>query len=266
MGVGLGFGGINDNFITDKAFQRGLDTLRHFKEICKEHDVESIQAFGTSAIRNAKNQQEILRCFKAELNLTVKVVSGDEEAELIYQGVCLGYDFTQKSVIMDIGGGSTELIIADKTARIKSKSFEMGVARIYQLRTFSDPVTPDDIRFIERYLDEQVGDFLDNQNIKVLIGASGSFETCFELAYDQEYPANSFVDFKYDRMIESLHQIIKSTLEERTNNPRIIPIRRIMAPIAAVKIKWIIEKLGIKRIVISPYAMKEGILKFAIDN
>jgi exopolyphosphatase/guanosine-5'-triphosphate,3'-diphosphate pyrophosphatase len=198
--------------------------------------------------------------------LTVKVVSGEEEAALIYKGVRLGYDFTQRSVIMDIGGGSTELIVADSTGLIKAQSFEMGVSRIYQLREFADPLSAEDISYIEHYLDEQVGDFFADQKIKVLVGASGSFETCFELAYDQEYPEDRFVDVTYDHMMDSLQHIIESTLEERNNNPRIIPIRRIMAPIAAVKIQWIIQKLGIKRIIISPYAMKEGILKFAIDN
>jgi exopolyphosphatase/guanosine-5'-triphosphate,3'-diphosphate pyrophosphatase len=266
VGVGLGFGGINENKITDKAFQRALETLRVFKAKCKELGVETIQAFGTSAIRNATNQHEILRSFKAEINLTVKVVSGEEEAALIYKGVRLGYDFTQRSVIMDIGGGSTELIVADSKGLIKAQSFEMGVSRIYQLREFADPLSTEDISYIEHYLDEQVGDFFADQKIKVLVGASGSFETCFELAYDQEYPEDRFVDVTYDHMMDSIQHIIESTLEERNNNPRIIPIRRIMAPIAAVKIQWIIQKLGIKRIIISPYAMKEGILKFAIDN
>ena len=57
--------------------------------------------------------------------------------------------------------------------------------------------------------------------------------------------------------------MINSTLEERTENPFIIPIRRKMGPIAAIKIKWIIEKLNIKTLTISPYAMKEGVVKLA---
>ena len=161
---------------------------------------------------------------------------------------------------MDIGGGSTELIIADKDGVLKAASFEMGVARIYQLREFADPISEEDEKFIEDYLEQHVGDFLNDQKIKVLIGASGSFETCFEMIYDQPYPETQFVDFKLSDMLQSINELKNSTLAERNLHPRIIPIRRIMAPIAAVKINWIIKKLNIKKIVISPFAMKEGIL------
>jgi len=259
-GVALGLGGINENRISSDALERAMTTLRKFCSTSQAMHVESIYAFGTSALRNARNANELIDQARTELHIEIKVISGEREAELIYKGVRSGYDFRNPGVIMDIGGGSTEFIVANSNGVVKAHSFEIGVSRIYQSFQFSDPMSAEDCQKIVQYLENATGDFFNDIPYKRLIGASGSFETFYKLAYDEEFPDNEFIAMPVDAVLLSLDKIIRSTQKERDANPLIIPIRKKMAPLAAVKTKWIIGKLGIEELVISPYALKEGVM------
>jgi exopolyphosphatase / guanosine-5'-triphosphate,3'-diphosphate pyrophosphatase len=259
-GVALGLGGINENRISADAMERAMTALRKFCSTSQAMHVQSIYAFGTSALRNAKNATELIDQVRAELHVEIEVISGDREAELIYKGVASGYDFKKPALIMDIGGGSTEFILADQAGVIKAHSFEIGVSRIYQLFRFSDPMSAGDCQKVVDYLQQSTGDFFNDITSKRLIGASGSFETFYKLAYNTELPEDEFVTMNIEAVRGSLDKIISSTQKERDANPLIIPIRKKMAPLAAVKTKWIIDKLGMDELVISPYALKEGVM------
>ncbi len=265
VGVGLGLGGINQNRIQEDAIQRALATLLEYKSKCVEHKVVEIIAYGTSAIRNAENKQDFLNQVERATGIEIRVISGNREAELIYNGVNLGLEVNEPFLIMDIGGGSTEFILGDRNQFMEAASFEIGAARIYQSIPCSDPFTPIDCSKIEDYLDNGVGDFFNQINVHRLIGSSGSFETFYELLANKRYPAHKYVELNVEDLLVMLDKIIFSTLAERQLDERIIPIRKKMAPIAAVKIRWIIRKLGIQSVMISPYSLKEGVLSELIN-
>ena len=263
IGVGLGLGGINENKIAADAMDRGVETVKHFVAKCIELEVSTIKAFGTSALRDATNREVFLARLRKEADLGVEVISGEREAELIYEGVKIGYPFEQPTLIMDIGGGSTEFIYAGKEGVIKFGSFNIGTARIYQLFDLKDPLSEENISEITAYLEKHTAGFFNDIKASILIGASGSFETFYAIVNKRAYDESGFEDLPAQQLFPVLDGMIASTLEERVNNPFIIPIRKKMGPRAAIKIKWIMEKLGIETLVISPYAMKEGVIEKA---
>ena len=265
MGVGLGLGGINQNRIQEDAIERALTTLLAYKSKCEEHKVVEIIAYGTSAIRNAENKQDFLNQVERATGIEIRVISGNREAELIYNGVNLGLEVNEPFLIMDIGGGSTEFILGDRNQFMEAASFEIGAARIFQYIPCSDPFTEEYCTKIESYLDAGVGDFFHQINVRMLIGASGSFETFYELLANKRYPAHTYVTLNLNDLMSILDSIIFSTRADREKDDRIIPIRKKMAPIAAVKIRWIIRKLGIQSVMISPYSLKEGVLSELIN-
>lgn len=260
VGVGLGLGGINEGVITTDAILRGVDTLKDYVAKCNEMGARRVKAFATSAVRDAKNKDEFLNAVQQEMDLEIEVISGEREAELIYEGVKLGYAFKNPALIMDIGGGSTEFIYANKDEVIKSHSFNIGTARIYQLFDFEDPYTRDNINSVTDYLDTNTEGFFEGIQTDVLVGASGSFETFYAILNKREYPENEFEDMEVEDIMPILDEMITSSLDERMKNEFIIPIRKKMAPIAAIKIKWILKKLDIKTLTISPFAMKEAVI------
>lgn len=265
VGVGLGLGGINQNRIQEDAIQRALATLLAYKSKCEEYKVVEIIAYGTSAIRNAENKQDFLNQVERATGIEIRVISGIREAELIYNGVNLELEVNEPFLIMDIGGGSTEFILGDRNQFIEAASFEIGAARIFQSIPCSDPFTEEDCTKIESYLDAGVGDFFNQINVRMLIGASGSFETFYELLANKRYPAHKYVELNMIDLMSILETIIFSTRADREMDDRIIAIRKKMAPIAAVKIRWIIRKLGIQSVMISPYSLKEGVLSELIN-
>jgi exopolyphosphatase / guanosine-5'-triphosphate,3'-diphosphate pyrophosphatase len=260
-GVALGMGGINQGYLSEEAFERGIVTLTRFKNTCEQHHVVEIHAIGTSALRGATNADEFIQKVRRDLGFDIEIISGLREAQLIYNGVRWSYDFQDPGVIMDIGGGSTEFIFADSTGVRDMISLNIGVSRIYQQFACSDPLTAQDVTTIENWLEERAEGFFEGKQSDLLIGASGSFETFYELVHLTAFPEKiKSVSVPFDEIVQSLDEIISSTQADRDKNPWIIPIRKKMAPIAAVKTRWVIRKLQVKKIIISPCSLKEGVL------
>lgn len=260
-GVALGMDGINENRIGEAAMTRAFAALQHFKQLCVQWEVDFIRAIGTSALRDATNSAEFVMKVAKELNIEIEIISGLQEAQFIYNGVQLTHEFTTPALIMDIGGGSTEFIAANAHGPILAQSFDIGVSRMFQLFDCQDPFSPEDIAKIEAYLQQKCGSFFNQAIPRVLIGASGSFETFYELIEEKIFQAEGnaiYVDqLRFEQMLE---RIIASTQAERDLNVHIIPIRKRMAPLAAIKTRWVMQQAKIQQIYISPYSLKEGVL------
>ena len=127
--------------------------------------------------------------------------------------------------------------------------------------------TKADIEFVNAYLNKQQTIFFTTANVSILVGSSGSFETIFEMVNKMDFPAtgDSF-ELPLELVIKELNWLISSTLEERMNNQWIVSIRKKMMPIAALKMKWIIEKMNIKQVFVSPYSLKEGVFMSNLDE
>ena len=117
--------------IASDAFQRGLLAIKRFAQKCASFQVEEIRAFGTSALRGAKNSADFLREIKNQTQIEIQIISGEDEATLIYRGVKWSYDFNERAAIMDIGGGSTEFIIANTSGIEEGFGEKEGYATEY---------------------------------------------------------------------------------------------------------------------------------------
>lgn len=260
-GVALGMGGINEKRLSPAAIQRAFEALQKFKDKCDALEVNAIRAIGTSAMRDATNANEFIEKVATELKISIEVISGLQEAEFIYKGVALSHTFDEPALIMDIGGGSTEFIVADLKGPILAHSFDIGVSRLFQLFDYHDPLSIQDIERVENYLNQHCAHFFKQQLPKVLIGASGSFETFYELMAQAVFdPQGAAVQVEASEFKFMLDHIIASTQAERNANPYIIEIRKRMAPLAAIKTRWVLKIAQIEHIYISPYSLKEGAL------
>lgn len=260
IGVGLGNKGLINATIKPFAFERGLNTLKQFKSRCSELNVKSIRGIGTSAIRNASNKTLFIEAVNKHTGIKIEVITGKDEANYIYNGVTLKRPIKESSIIMDIGGGSTEFIFA-KQEKIQSKrSFDIGVSRIFQTFDLPEQFDESTIKLIENYLEEEIQDYFNGMNIHTLVGSSGSFKTFYELYANSKYPRNEYIEISIPDIKATLEKTIYSTRKERDENHFIIPIRKKMINIAAVKTNWLINKLDINSFIVSPYSLKEGLI------
>lgn len=261
-GVALGMGGINQGVISAEAKARAFAAIDTFREICNTLSVSTIVGIGTSAVRDAQNNGEFILEIRKRFGIEIEIVDGLEEARLIYQGVSWSYEFDESSLIMDIGGGSTEFIRIEPGKELEFFSANIGVSRAVQLFDLEDPLSVKDQEKLVSWFEENSEGIRHFDPCEVLVGASGSFETFYEMVQEEEFPRSSEnIRVSKEELLETLNWIIGSTFEERENHPFIIPIRRRMAPVAALKTKWIMEKFGVREVVISPYSLKEGVLR-----
>ena len=266
--VRLGAKGITKGKITRKAFERGLTALEIHVKYIQEYGVVQVYAFATSAIRTAGNGLGFVRTVYERFNIGIQVISGNKEAELIYLGVKQAFDMGKKKhLILDIGGGSNELIIADSQKIFWRKSYPIGMARLLAEFKPSDPIGSGQIELLENHFTDMLYDFLkaaQTHKPDILIGSSGSFDTFRALieAINESPPqdATGKPYFKFQVYeFKHLHELlIKSTAEERLKMKGMDPIRVEMIVIAAIFVNFIVTKLNIGQIIQSDYALKEG--------
>lgn len=260
---------INDAVISPEAYERGLSAVLEFYSSLKEYKVERALAFGTSAIRSAVNGAAFCKDIKSTTGIDVTVIDGNEEAEYIYEGVREAVSIGEVPVlILDIGGGSNELIIANNDRIFWKKSFNLGIARLLQLFQPSEPLTPDEEKKIRAYLKkelEPLRDAIQEYPVCELIGASGSFETFAELSarkVDKDFHWDGrteyiFSEGEYERVAMEL---MGTTREERLEMEGMMSIRADMIVLASVFVNVVLEECNIRKIRVSDYALKEGAL------
>jgi exopolyphosphatase/guanosine-5'-triphosphate,3'-diphosphate pyrophosphatase len=255
----LGMNGINNGSIAEDSWMRAMQTLFRFKKRCEKQNVDEIIGFGTSALRGAKNGELFVKEVYENIGIRIHIISGSQEAQLIYRGVRWLFDFKQAATIMDIGGGSTEFIAANAGGIVEAQSFDIGVSRLYQNLNKRNNLTANDFKFINEYLEARTGRFFEEDRSTLLIGASGSFETFYEMIFQKKFTAEEkMVTLPLLPLLDQLNWVIDSRYEDRINHKWIVPMRKKMIPIAAFKIKWIIQKLNVDRVLLSPYSLKEG--------
>jgi exopolyphosphatase/guanosine-5'-triphosphate,3'-diphosphate pyrophosphatase len=117
--------------ISETKKEQFIHTIQAFYSTCLAFEVDKIRAVATSAMRIAENAQEIIREINSNVKLDLEVISGDEEARLIQEGLSLlDFDKTKPYLIIDVGGGSTEISVFQNEEKIAVKSFELGAIRL----------------------------------------------------------------------------------------------------------------------------------------
>jgi exopolyphosphatase / guanosine-5'-triphosphate,3'-diphosphate pyrophosphatase len=273
--VKLAKGGMNERIIAEDAFERGMEALRfHYRSI-RESKVDEIIAYATSAIRSSSNGEAFVKAVTESFGINIQVISGNREAELIYRGVAEAVKLTdEKVLIMDIGGGSTEFVVADKQRIYWKHSFELGIAR--QLERFrpGDPISDNEIIVIESFLESQLHAMFNElkpYGIKTLIGSSGSFDSFANIISIKRnnlstFPQSTGFEIKRKEFDVLYFELIKSNFAQRTAMEGLEAIRVEMIVLAAIFVNLIINKFGIVKIWQSEYAIKEGMLFETIDN
>lgn len=265
IAVKLGEGGIEEGTISEVAFARGITALKFFKKRIDEYDAVIVKSAATSAIRSAANGLDFIDKVHATTGLALEVIDGDREAELIYLGVKAAVNMEDMSLIVDIGGGSVELIICDKHQNFWQKSYPIGAARLMSRFHRHDPISDAEVAEMISYLDEILAEFRDQlirYKPKLLIGSAGSFETFAEMQ-DPEFKP-SFDKPEQEIYLESFDRIarimIKSTHQQRERMKNLVPVRVDMIVVSAILAKYIIELSNVDTIKLSTYSLKEGLL------
>lgn len=269
IAVKLGEAAINSGFIAPAAFERGIEAIREFGGKFNGFKVDRVLAFATSAIRDASNGPEFVSEVFNRFGITITVINGNREAELIYLGIREAVQLGKEvSLIMDIGGGSNEFILANNEQIFWKQSFNIGAARLLEKFRHSDPITEAEKREIEAYLKEQLKPLSEAVQRIVpveLIGSSGAFESLIEMIHGElggepltvdktEYEPCLDEHFKISALVRS------STLEQRRQIKGLLSIRFDMIVISCIMVDLVLNMFQLKKMRVSTYSLKEGAL------
>lgn len=268
--VRLGSSSNDMKYIAPDAIERGVETLRRFKLICDSFGADII-AIATSATREAVNKQEFLTRVKEETGIEINIVSGYEEARLIYLGVLQSlHIFNKKILLIDIGGGSTEFLIG-KNGEVKfAVSLKIGSVRLthkFDLDQKTDKSNIKDAKLFVKGAINQTMQMLKSEGFDMVIGSSGTINNIGSIIRAEgsndssfEMNLNGFI-IKKKSLQNAVNRIYKAdTNEERLKIPGLDPKRADIISAGAIILEQIFEELGIEKMTMSTYALREGII------
>ncbi len=253
------------NKIIPTAFERGLNCLKDFKKTLDLYEVKKLRAVATSGVRSASNGQDFINTVNKETGIVIDIIDGEEEANLIYEGVKLSGAIHGKSLIMDIGGGSTEFIFCDEDGFYWKKSFDIGAARLMQKFFKSDPINQEHQEQIKDHLKENLVELIafgKAFGADTLIGSAGAFETYAEVidpTINIQQIAKAQIDIKAYHQLSK--RLISSTHQERSQMPNLIPLRVDMIVLASLITDYVLAELNLQQITLSTYDLKMGVLQ-----
>ncbi|MFM9111386.1 MAG: Ppx/GppA phosphatase family protein [Prochlorococcaceae cyanobacterium] len=257
--------------ISAEAIERAFLTLGHCRELAGSHGVEQIVTAATSAVREAPNGGWFVEQLRERLGLEVDLVSGPEEARLIYLGVLSAMAFgEQPHVICDIGGGSTELVLADGTDAHALTSTPIGAVRLHREFGQQDPLPAERCRFLRAYiqgaLDPAVAELrraLAPGQVPVMVGTSGTALALAALAAaDDGRPPLRLQGYRLDR--DRIDQLVARLLTLTPEQRRALaPLNDRRAEIivpGALILQTAMAMLGCRELVICERALREGLI------
>jgi len=257
--------------LTAAAMQRGLETLRQFRDLAASHRVEQIVTAATSAVREAPNGRDFLQTILDDLGMEVDLVSGPEEARLIYLGVLSGMPFGDRPhLLLDIGGGSTELILADGRDARALTSTRVGAVRLQRDFVRDDPMPPQRRSFLQAFIQGSLEPAVDKvrRRIKpgetpVLVATSGTAMAIGSLAAsEEERPPRKLHGYCVTR--QSLNQVVDRLITMTPAQRReLAPINDRRAEIivpGALILQTTMKMLGVEEFVLSERALREGLI------
>ena len=274
--VELGEGGLDSGKISDAAFERGLQAMRRLQQVISQRQISEVRAFATSAIRSASNGKDLITAIKAETGIDAKIINGNEEASLIYEGVRNGVLLPpdQDVLVLDIGGGSVEFIVTRDGKPQLLRSLDLGAARLLGKFQPGDPLKPAECKAIREFLHQTMAGLLAELkefDIRLLVGASGTFETISAVIAQRKsdvLSSENLNSYRYTaRDFKEAHKmLLHSTQAERVTTPGMDPLRAEMITMGSLLIDVLLEEIPVKEMMVSTFALKEGILYRYIDD
>ena len=255
--------GIKDRFLTEEAYSRASKAIGILVEAIRENGgADRIAAYGTSALRDARNGGEFVRRLGEEHGFEISIIPGIREAELIYKGVRYALEKTDETfMILDIGGGSNEFIIADNSGILWKQSFQLGMSRLRNIFTPSDPITAEEIEKMLLHCDSELADLwtaISRFQPSILIGTSGSFDTFRDVILKSYGNDGVSMEMTPEMLNDLFGKLIPSTRKEREAMPGMSEIRIDYITLAAIFTDFILKRTGIRKIYQSSYSLKEG--------
>jgi exopolyphosphatase / guanosine-5'-triphosphate,3'-diphosphate pyrophosphatase len=267
--VRLGEGEFEDEEIKQEAIDRLVMVCRKFADLARTFATEEFVAVATSAMREAANQNAILHLLRQEAQIDVRVISGQEEARLVYLGVVSGFHLEDRQAFfIDIGGGSTEIAIGGERTYHYLDSFRLGAIRLSNLylpRDDTGPVLPDQYKRVQAHIkDAIVHSVRKIRTLKpvIAIGSSGTVMNLAEIAAKTLHQDGD--SRETDLSLRDLQKVIDMLcalpLDQRKRVPGMNPERADIIVAGAAILETFLKEIGLDTLAITGRSLQDGLL------
>lgn len=266
----LGQGSFKTRKLLARSMNRALAVIGRYHEIAKKNKCDRYIAVATSAVRDARNAGAFVKAVYQKTHLKVRVISGEEEARLIFLAARSSVEtYGKKALVIDIGGGSMELILGDMRSVFFRESYRLGSARLSDLFIRKDPPSKKELKrlgeFIERELKEPIKK-IRKIGFDYVIGTAGTMINLASMVshYRDSRPLPFVNQFEMRRKdFEALfRKLVRLGLKERLSLPGLDPKRADMITAGAVLVRILMRLLKVDGITLSDWGIREGM---AID-
>lgn len=260
--VRLGERTLADGYLGEDAQRRGLAALTEFKKIADGYGVADIIAYATSATREARNGREFIDRVREQAGIDARIIEGTEEGRLIYRGVRELYDFGSRRVlIIDIGGGSVECILADQRREYTVRSLKLGVRRLADEFLPSDPPTRKERHALIEHVREAVCPVVEDvskRGFDVVVGSSGTARALARITAARTGGPEDHVAIA--ELARTVKQLARTDAEQRAEVPGMDDRRRDAILEGAILMHTLLEEFGADGYEYSDGALREGMI------
>jgi exopolyphosphatase/guanosine-5'-triphosphate,3'-diphosphate pyrophosphatase len=262
----IGEGGLVDGTLTRKAVRRALEVLRRYASTLKRCRVDAVEAVATSAVREARNGGAFVRQVRKRTGIPLRIISGRQEARLIYLGILQAARLQSTAAIVTIGGGSAQVILGNGGQPHYTASLPLGSARLSQQFIKHDPPRWDEVEALTRKVRKAwapVARSVRRHRVRQAIGSSATLQQLMEAAYllTHRRPVRKHqLSITQRALRQMVRWLADSTTEERMQLPGLDPRREDLAlPTAIVLLTWM-DDCGIRSVRFAPGSLREGLV------
>ncbi len=267
--IRLGEGGFAENRLTPEAMERARVVIGKFIEIAHNFKVIDIIAVATSATRDAVNGEELVRQIHDDTGVYIPVISGEEEARLIWRGISSGTHIQEETALfIDIGGGSTEVIVADESEPLLIRSLKLGAIRTtnrFLTPSITGPVPGEILEEMQQFIRLRIAHtarHIQKHTPGITYGSSGTILTLESIAALNPGLIRDHTEGLLTRgeLETILTHLCSLSLEERRKIPGLNPERADIIPAGALILLTILSSSGIAAIRTTPLSLRDGLL------
>ena len=262
--VRLGEGVPKNRILMNEAMDRGLQTLSQYLEQCQAMEVQKFFAVGTSALREAKNSEVFLKLVKEELNLSIEVISAEEEAQLSFLAVAKDLRDVKKTIlVVDVGGGSTEFILGRGNQICQWISLPLGSVHFTEQFLRSDPIHKEEWEKMERRVRKWLVDTPHSVDPLSLVAVGGTATTLASVEQGlDEFIAEKIHHFvlKKEALKKQLLLYRSKTVEERKKIPGLPAARADVILAGGAILYFAMEELECPSVLISCHGVRYGLI------
>lgn len=253
--------------LAEEPFKKSIDVLAGFRKALDKYNVTKVKTVATSAVREAANGEDFIKAAK-NAGIEISIISGKEEGMLEYLGVCSGFDAGSHPLILDVGGGSSEIIYMQENNELHTESHKIGVVKMADMFDFQSG-SKEMLEKCKAYIKEFFKNVTIPNNIQSFIATAGTATTLAAIDMEMtEYDFNKVNGYKIskEKVIEILNKVYSTPYNKRLEIKGMDKGREDLIIPGILIILEILSKTSIDIITVSDFGLREGAVVRAASN